>query len=253
MKFGIGLGLFFILPLFLFSQPMTPLKQGFIPVVTAAQGGGGSFWRSDVWITNVSNKTNSVELWVYTGTRGESTGKFYTLPANSSLNISNVVGDIGLSEGAIYLLNINATENVVVGSRTYTEAVQRAGGTYGQFIPSFPYYQGLKKGQKAYFPIPLNISEYRVNVGIANSGWGDAKINIKVFDGNNNQLYSNSITSYFQKVTQINAINNGLSATGNGYILIEVTDETQANILPYVSVVDYKGSNDPSFMFTTAP
>ncbi|MEJ5167163.1 MAG: hypothetical protein WHV67_09075, partial [Thermoanaerobaculia bacterium] len=68
-----------------------------------------------------------------------------------------------------------------------------------------------------------------------------------------NQLYSNSIISYFQKVTQINAVNNGLSATGNGYVLIEVTDETQADILPYVSVVDYRGSNDPSFMFTTAP
>ncbi|MEJ5167451.1 MAG: hypothetical protein WHV67_10545, partial [Thermoanaerobaculia bacterium] len=111
MMFRIGFGLFFVLPFFLFGQPMTPLKQGFIPVVTAAQGGGGSFWRSDVWLTNASNKATSVELWVYTGTRGESMGKVYSLPAYGSLNINNVVGDIGLSENSIYLLNINSNEN----------------------------------------------------------------------------------------------------------------------------------------------
>lgn len=234
-----------------FSQPMVPLKQGFIPVVTAAQGGAGSFWRSDVWITNTTSKTVEVELWVWTGNlRGESEGKTYTIGANSSLGISNVVGDIGLDEGKTYFLNVNSQDNVSVGSRTYTESTERAGGTYGQFIPSFPYNKGFSISEKAIFPVPLDFTKARINVGIANPGWSDANVSVKIFDDSNNLVYSNSVSIKKQEVVQLNAINSALSGYANGYVLIEISNSSPKSIYPYVSVVDYTGSNDPSFMFT---
>ncbi len=156
MKFKNLMIFVFLFPVFIFPQPMSQLKQGFIPVVTAAQGAAGSFWRSDVWITNASGKTVEVELWVYTGTiRDESTGKKYSIPAFGSLGVENIVSDLGLQQNALYLLNIYSDENVVIGSRTYTESTERVVEHLGNLSPPFLIQKDLAQDRKLFFLYPL--------------------------------------------------------------------------------------------------
>lgn len=98
--------------------------------------------------------------------------------------------------------------------------------------------------------MPLDFTKARINVGIANPGWSDASFSVKVFDDTNNLVYSNSVAIKMQEVAQLNAVNSALSGYANGYVLIEILNSYTGSIYPYVSVADYTGSNDPSFIFT---
>ncbi len=138
---------------------------GTIPVVANLPGEAGTFWRSDVSITNVSDTDTTVSLELVP----ELVGGAPTfdrpdpvrveIPAGQQVVLSNVVQTrFGLQnvKGALQIYSDNGAP-LVIGSRTWTPG---SGGTYGQGA------SGVYVANEAWLGGLVQDGFYRTNIGI---------------------------------------------------------------------------------------
>jgi hypothetical protein len=247
-----------------FPQCFGSFKHGIIPVVAEAPGGGGSYWNSDAYFTDTGapgRANNKVELWVWLQGMPplRSVGKEFTIPAGGTLRVPNVLSELGVSLSSIYILNFQATYDVMASVRIYnTGSVQRElQPGFGQGIMAMPEKKGLSTGEFVIFPVPLDFAEARVNVGFANTGWNKAKAIVYIFDDQGSEIPPASgnrsvLELEPQEVKQF-TVNPHLSGTAPGSIMIYMDFGDPNTGYAYVSVVDNvtpaggQPTSDPSF------
>ncbi len=136
-----------------------------IPVVANLPGNQGTFWRSDVTITNVAGNDTTVVLELFPEIRdGAPTferpdPQQLDLPAGQQVVLSNVVQTrFGLQnvKGALRVYSTDGTP-LVIGSRTWTPG---GGGSYGQGVT------GLLVANQAWLGGLVQDAFYRTNIGI---------------------------------------------------------------------------------------
>lgn len=254
-----------------FPQCMGKFKQGITHVMAEASGGGGSSWQTDLFITDVSTTAdrapNDVEIWIWyysTEAALRSKSMHFTVPAGGTVRVENVIAQLeaanpGLNLPGIYIGHINATNDVVANARIYNTASGRgeAKPGFGQGLPALEEGEGLKTGEYTRFPTPLDPTVARVNVGIANVGWGSATVTVTVKDDMGSQLSTQDVTLRDHEVKQVYV--NGTVPVGYaaGYVEVKVKSAVGNAIYPYVSVVDNVPTgtglptSDPSFFYMT--
>ncbi len=138
---------------------------GTIPVVANLPGKAGTFWRSDVVLTNLGPATTTVVLELFPELRG-GTPAFtppdpvqVTLAAGEQRVLSNVVQSVfGLQnvKGALRFYTTDGAP-LAFASRTWTPG---GGGSYGQSV------EGVLVAGEAWIPDLEEDGFYRTNIGI---------------------------------------------------------------------------------------
>ena len=139
---------------------------GVIPVAGSAAGAFGSFFRTEVSITNPSPFGMGVALVFHPAGRSAEPGdprRNTLLVGNESRNYSDIValmGQTGL--GSIDVLTTGLTP--VITTRVYNDA--GSAGTSGFTEEVVSPYEAIRSGAFADFTIPSDLTNYRLNVGV---------------------------------------------------------------------------------------
>lgn len=160
------------------AQLRGPTNQILIPAAGAVQGANGTFFRSDITLTNFRNAAQQVQLRWLPETSGTTAPPqitaTITLPANSGVSsedfVTNYLNQTGL--GSILITGVTSTGAVDTGALLFaTDRIwSNQPGTSGTVSQTFPIVpvgalnpaaQVIVLGQK------IN-SQYRSNVGLVN-------------------------------------------------------------------------------------
>ena len=238
----------------------------YLPAVARTPGAGGSFFRTDVVISNVSTERVIVSVaYAPTNTPDNSgvTTSMKTLPVllpGERRDIVDIVETLGI--GAIdpadnvrkangYLIffacreggncadcdaNPADCELITVSGRIYNTASN--GGTFGQPFPGIPWYSyaSINSADRdlddVFIPGLRNsgsagVSGFRSNIGIVNaSQFSTTQIRITVFSSTGTSLGSQTFTLGPLGHTQVNATAIASGFTGNGYAVVEQVSVT---------------------------
>lgn len=143
---------------------------GVIPVAGSAAGAFGSFFRTEVTITNPSPFGMGVQLVYHPAGRSAEPGdakRNTLLVGNESRTYTDFVETLGQTGlGSIDVLTTGFTP--VITTRVYNDA--GSAGTSGFTEEVVTSYEAIKSGAYADFTIPADLTNYRVNVGIRTLG-----------------------------------------------------------------------------------
>jgi hypothetical protein len=143
---------------------------GVIPVAGSAPGAFGSFFRTEVTITNPSPFGMGVQLVYHPAGRSAEPGdarRNTLLVGNETRTYTDIVETLGQTGlGSIDVLTTGFTP--VITTRVYNDA--GSAGTSGFTEEVVTSYEAIKSGGYADFTIPADLTNYRVNVGIRSLG-----------------------------------------------------------------------------------
>lgn len=194
---------FLMVTAFLAAAPASAQFAGnshLIPVIARLQGAEGTFWKSDLSITNASPFPVTLGAAFF---REKTPNDFpvfsfpvtVTIAAEKTLTVEDVLGTWfpaeGDTKGMLFLVADSEEADLAVSSRTYNAADPR--GTYGQAVqPSlFPAVYGAGK---AIAPGVRNDADYRTSLGILNLGPSTAIARIRVYDADGNEVVDTTRT-----------------------------------------------------------
>jgi hypothetical protein len=245
---------------------VTPEDQGgegftiFVPIVLSAAGLSGSFFTSELTLTNRSTATASLDI-TYTGAFGAGGGTASdTLPPSTQRVFSDAfaylksigiaIPDLGNRGGtvSIRILGLASPLEAAVTTRTTTAVPE---GHVGLSLPGVPWAAGLT-GTSYICGLRQNALD-RSNVALQNMGGpsdGDVSLVVTVFSGDPVSPLSLTLPEIvlspggFSQITEI-LNSNGLSLT-NGYVRI-VRKSGSAPYYAYGVINDQKNS-DGSFV-----
>lgn len=259
------------------STPKTPppLNAMVIPVVGHSAGAKGSQFRSDVRITNTASATVRYAL-TYTPSRADGTkaGKQtqIELAAGKTLALDDIVknwygvglsGESGLGVLEIRPLNFSGKTGeeakveqyaTIVASRTYNLTPE---GTYGQFIPGFPYSSFAGKTTDTTEPQYLSLQQiasstaYRTNLGIVEGSGAPATVEGRLFNAAGQRVHTFTVNLGAAEHQQLELAKIYTPQLPDGRVEFHVTSAT-GRITAYASVLD-NVTSDPLLVFPVQP
>jgi hypothetical protein len=259
------------------STPKTPppLNAMVVPVVGHAAGAKGSQFRSDVRLTNTASATVRYAL-TYTPSRTDGTkaGKQtqLELAAGKTIALDDIVKNwygVGLSGesgfGALEIRPLNFSGKTgeeakvgqyatIVASRTYNQTSE---GSYGQFIPGFPYSSFVGKTTDATKPQYLSLQQiasstaYRTNLGIVEGSGAPATVEGRLFNAAGQRVHTFTINLGPAEHQQLELAKIYTPQLPNGRVEFHVTSAT-GRITAYASVLD-NVTSDPLLVFPVQP
>ncbi len=213
-----------------------------IPVVANLPGTGGTYWRSDVTVTNVSTQDTTVFLELFPEIRdGAPTFEQpdpvqLDLSAGQQLVLSNVVQTrFGLQnvKGALRVYSIDGTP-LVISSRSWTPG---NGGSYGQGV------NGLLVANKAWVGDLVQSGLYRTNIGIFWQWDEPVTFTIRFFAADGTLIQENQVAFQEAGLRQLSLDSAlGISSLPSGWAEITCSDDS-LGFYAYSSRVD-QGTGD---------
>ncbi len=231
------------------SNPDSSVTSLYIPAGARAAGTAGSYWLTDIAVTNFSNGVATANL-AYLAKNQDNSN-----PLNASLALAMgeqvLIGDVfssllGLDAANGGLRVSTSHPDVKVTSRTYNAAGQE--GTYGQFIPAQREDAAVTPdGAGALNQLQEN-ENFRTNIGMVNVGDTPVQVEVHLFHASGLRYGVVSRTLQPFEMTQYDRIYNRVNAgvVDSGFAVVKVLT-TAGKVLAYASVVD-NGSNDPIFI-----
>ncbi|HEX8252048.1 MAG TPA: hypothetical protein VF846_02785, partial [Thermoanaerobaculia bacterium] len=223
---------------------------GVIPAAASAAGAFGSFFRTEVTISNPSPFGIGVVL-VYhpAGRSAEPTDprRNTLLLANESRTYTDIVQTMGQTGlGSLDVLTTGFTP--VITTRVYNDA--GSAGTSGFTQEVVTSHEAIRSGAYADFTIPADLTNYRVNVGIRTLG-ESATFLVTVYDAAG-ALVGNTAertlpANYFEQIS-LSALLAGVTPPAGGLARIHVTSGGSAVF--YTATNDNR-TNDPSLKMLT--
>lgn len=214
-----------------------PERLYLLPAAARSVGSNGTFWRTDLVLTNTGEADVSAALaFLEAGRDNTDVDEVdVTVPAGGSLELADVVGSVlGASgSGAVRILSQG---DLLVSSRTYTDS---DGGTFGQFIPGERAETGIGAGQAVRLLGLAENAAYRTNVGLVNTTGEVVEASIDLLDGAGAVLGTESVRLEPFGWKQLNRIfsSNGLDGLDTAQAVVRTTSGSGA-VIPYASVVD---------------
>ncbi|MEJ5166926.1 MAG: S8 family serine peptidase, partial [Thermoanaerobaculia bacterium] len=211
----------------------------FLPVLTNQKGDYGSQWQTALYIYNLSEKTQKLNLTFHNPFEYKKEVELspYEIlyledPLLKWFNLKNTSGCLKIEASdplKTYIRIFNLSEN----------------GTYGQS------YRGstltYKEGEEVYFQGLFLGNEKRTNFGISNFGDISGSVKLMLYDSYGNFLGENIINIEGKRNYQVSlkTLFPSVSILNNGFLYLKI--EKGEDLLPYVSVVT-NGSNDGIFI-----
>lgn len=257
----------------------------YLPVAGKTPGANNSFFRTDVWISNVTNQRVVVDVAFAPAGQDNSnvtdpanTRRLPVLEPGERREIVDVMGqvfgqtDAQSSVGQLVFFacreggNCTACETnaadclpITVQARIYTTA--NTGATFGQLIPGIPWFNfispdAISEGLHQVFITGIREGgDYRTNIGITNaSQFSSAVVRARLFQSNGAQVGGTATVTLPPLGFSQQSIANlfpGFSGTG-AYVVLEQDPlapgaGTDPGFLAYGSLVDNR-SNDPTYL-----
>jgi Ig-like domain CHU_C associated len=217
-----------------------------VPVVAHNPGLNQSQWRSDIGLLNTGGTAAEAQLKFFGG--GAVATTTVPVPAETQSILADVVGQLGASgQGA---LEVISDQPLKVTARVYNQVAPSATcyptGTQGQDYPAVADSDGLATGQSAYLAGLTENGSYRSNIGLVDTGTGDAAVLVELFDGAGDKLTDYTVSlSAGQWVQETEPFKNkaGQADVARGYARITV--QSGSGVFAFASVVDDL-TNDPT-------
>ena len=231
-----------------FAPSATPAPaQTWVPVASHNPGKNHSQWRSDLGLLNTGAVAANVRLRFH-GTGGVVSSTTSVPPKTQSL-LTDVVGQIGGADsGAIEVLS---DQPLRITARSYNLVASDQGcypnGTQGQDYPALLSSDGLRADESAYLGgLGEDAASYRCNIGLVNTGTGNATVLVQLFDGTGTELAEYTVTlvpGQWKQEQQPFYYKAGQTALERGYA--KVTVQSGWGVFAFASVLDAI-TNDPT-------
>lgn len=223
---------------------------GVIPVAGSAPGAFGSFFRTEVTITNPSPYGIGVRFVYHPAGRSAEPGdpaRNVLLVGNESRTFTDLVATMGQTGlGSFDVLTTGFTP--VITTRVYDDA--GSAGTSGFTEEVVTSYEAIKSGAYADFTIPADLTNYRVNVGIRTLGEPTTFL-VTVYDATG-ALVGNTTertlpAHYFEQIP-MSMFLDGVTPPAGGLARIQITSGGSATF--YSATTDNR-TNDGSLKMLT--
>lgn len=223
---------------------------GVIPATGSAAGAFGSFFRTEMTITNPSPFAMGVRLVFHPAGRSAEPGdpaRNVLLVENESRTFTDIVATMGQTGlGSMDVLTTGFTP--VITTRIYNDA--GTAGTSGFTEEVVTSYEAIRSGAYAVFSIPADLTNYRVNMGIRTLG-ESTTFQVRVHDAAG-ALVGNTAertvpASYFEQIP-LSAFLAGVTPPAGGLARIHVTSGGPAVF--YAATTDNR-TNDGSLKMLT--
>jgi len=223
---------------------------GVIPVVGSAAGAAGSFFRTEVTITNPSPFGIGVALVYHPAGRSaepDDPRRNTLLVGNESRTYTDIVATMGQTGiGSFDVLTTGFTP--VITTRVYNDA--GSAGTSGFTEEVVTSYEAIKSGAYADFTIAADLTNYRVNMGIRTLG-EPTTFRVTFFDATGalvgNTTERTVAANYFEQIP-LSAFLGGVTPPAGGLARIQVTSGGSAVF--YSATTDNR-TNDGSLKMLT--
>jgi PKD repeat protein len=227
-----------------------------VPAAAHVPGIRGTSWFTDLVVYNP--RPYSVEAALFFLSRGadssESTGHWVRVPANASVLLADVVGDVlQHGEGAGGVL-VTSDERLIVSSRSFNQAGNHVRKeTFGQRLAATPLDQALACGDEGYLVHLVQSQSTRTNLGFANPSASRIDVEVEVRSPSGDTLgrqwhalepYSTMQQNHFMRTM-------GIAPIEDAYAVVRCLTEG-ASIVPYASVIDAV-TGDPTTIDITRP
>ena len=229
------------------GQTLQPMTSGVVPVVAHVKGANGSFWTSDVYITQTDGAAAAQVRLAILNPDGASWTTQIVLPApHGASQVKDVVHVVNaaIPEGK-YVMTWDSTQPVVVSTRTLTTQGSR---TYGQGTGSLAPGSGFQTNGRVILPAPMDADSFRVNVGLANSGAAAQQFVVDALDSTGGVVSSANEEVPAGAVIQLRTNAQG---TGAGSVAVRCTGGCDGTAFSYMTVV-VNSSNDAYFVYGAA-
>lgn len=168
-------------------------SRRFIPAAAYAEGAEGSFFQTDVDLSNTDSEAVSYRfLWLPRGQSNREplgSGIFFLAPG-TSIRYANVLYELfDLAEPALGALAIEAASpELLIMSRTYSSASDGAAGSFGQAMPSISESEMIGPNERRRIVFASEDGHFRTNVGCQNASRRTVVINFELFDQHGSSL-----------------------------------------------------------------
>ena len=183
----------------------------FIPAAALASGAQGSYYQTDVDLSNAGGQPVQYQLmWL---PRGETnfeplTSETFSLGAGMSVRYANVLSEVFDLEpdslGALALLS--TSPDLLAMSRTYNMPSGEPAGTYGQAMPTILPGEFIRHGERRRILFGTENAEMRTNIGCQNASFGTMPVDLELFDMEGNSLGTKRMVLHPYSNDQINRI-----------------------------------------------
>ena len=221
-----------------------PMKVGdgvhrqWIAAAAHSSGVHDSVWRTDLCLLNLSGGAAMAEI-IFRRSDGE-TG---VLPVNvldgRQIVLGDVVAQLGMAgSGSI---EIHSDRPLLASSRTYNAG---SDGTFGLFLDGVSAQDTADGGDEVWLPQLRQDQAFRTNIGLVNSCYVEARVQIFLYDASGNELVSRWRTlapcAWMQLQEPFSRLA-GRTDIDAGYAKIEIS--SGHGVIAYASVID-NATND---------
>jgi hypothetical protein len=230
------------------SSCCSTFNSSFVPAAAYAAGAQGSFFRTDLDLSNADESAVEYELWWLP--RGQDNSEptasdTFTLGAGMSVRYANVLAEVfGLEPDALGALAVASSSPYLLAmSRTYNSPGDGSSGTYGQSIPAISQDELIRHGERRRILFGTEDEGMRTNVGCQNATAGTVDVELELFDAGGASLATERMVLPPLGNHQINRIFQGFAPI-NGYVEVWTPTVTGA-FYCYGSVLD-NTTSDPT-------
>ena len=215
-----------------------------LPVVANLAGAGGSYFYSDLVVSNVGSGVAGVDVTYFPAGGGAvDVEGFAEVGVDGQVIVEDVVGMLG-KVGTKGVLRVRGTEPLLVVSRTYNKLREgnslglAAGTTFGQYVEGYRLEDGLGEGEEAYLLGLRQGVGYRSNLAVANVGSGPARVQVSLYKGNGTKVAEYELVLTPGQLHQDNEVFVARAGLSNvsGWAKVKVL--SGSGVLAYASVLD---------------
>lgn len=153
--------------------------ERFVPVVAQSQGSQGSFWNTELWISNPTSRRGSYGLVFLPAGHDNSLllsvePETHDIAAGATVHLNNVV-----PPDSIGALRIVTSRGLVVRCRVFNT---RGRGSAGQLVPALSVDQMVQPGDTGVLVPLLRGGRFRSNLGVFNPSASAVAVRVEVRD-----------------------------------------------------------------------
>ncbi len=193
------------------SDCCSTIFPSIIPAAAYAAGAEGSFYETDVDISNAGATDAEYRFaWLPRGENNKEPleSELFTLGAGMSARYTNVLAEVfELEPGAFGALTVEASsEDLLAMARIANTPQEKTAGTFGQSMPTTAVGDFIPRGERRRLLFGTEHADMRYNVGCMNASNMGARVNFELFAADGRLLGTDSMILMPWSNDQINRI-----------------------------------------------
>jgi acetyl esterase/lipase len=236
---------------FLDAELKTPSETVLcLPAIARTPGFAGSFWTTDLWITNEGSSDSEVML-KFTGhdqDGGDGPEKSYTVAAGETLEIPDVMSSAFGVESGFGGLRVTGIGGRIKGSSQTSTPAER--GRYGQSVPVFSDAEALTPDKPGTFLAVREDSSVRSNLILMNGVDTPIDVAVALLDRTGFSIARKTYIIPAAGMVQIVKVVRDLGVTGDiANARLSVVPGALGRVFSYLAVID-NDTDDPRTVLT---